>query len=256
MTYQNGSGSWPAVGSSDGKSIYLQSLASDNNTGSSWAQSNDATSTPTGYAHTIPAQGGGSGSDVGSPYAGEGALPVTWLSVDVSLVNNQRPKITWSTAQEINNEWFHVEKSYNGENWSVIGQLKGKGNYKGVSVYTYEDLPLIRSCYYRIRQIDYDGKWEHSEVRYIVPGHTGETEIYPTLLENGNRTLNIKNLLPGVSVDIIMYTPEGKLAFQTHLIPESTGADLMIPEYIINGTHIISISSPTGILHKSRIVLR
>jgi len=256
VTYQNGSGSWPAVGSSDGKSIYLQSLASDNNTGSSWAQSNDAISTPTGYAHTIPAQGGGSGSDVGSPYAGEGALPVTWLSVDVSLVNNQRPKITWSTAQEINNEWFHVEKSYNGENWSVIGQLKGKGNYKGVSVYTYEDLPLTRSCYYRIRQIDYDGKWEHSEVRYIVPSHTGETEIYPTLLENGNRTLNIKNLLSGVSVDIIMYTPEGKLAFQTHLIPESTGADLMIPEYIINGTHIINIISPTGVLHKSRIVLR
>ncbi|MEQ8584283.1 MAG: lamin tail domain-containing protein [Marinoscillum sp.] len=256
VSYQNGTGSWPAVSSSEGKSIYLTSLESDNNTGSSWAKSSDGANTPSGYTYGIPAQGVGSGSDIGSPYAGASALPVTWLSIEVVLPDSQRPKISWSTAQEINNEWFHVEKSFNGEDWSVIGQLAGKGTYKGVSSYTYEDLPLTRSCYYRIRQIDYDGKWEHSEIRHIVPSQSSRTKIYPTLLENGNRTLSIENLLPGVATSITMYTPEGKLAFQTHLIPESTATNLQLPQYLINGTHLINISAPAGLLHKSRIVLR
>lgn len=255
VTYQNGSGTWPAVGSSDGKSIYLQSLESDNNIGSNWSKSSTSRSTPTGYAYEAPAQGGGSGSDTGSPY-GETALPVTWLSFEVILLDNQRPKLTWSTAQEINNEWFHIEKSTDGENWSVIGQLAGKGTYKGVSRYSFEDLPLSKSAYYRIRQIDYDGKWEHSEIRLIAPENNLRPHIYPTLLDGGNRTLSLNNLPPGESLKVFIYSQDGKTVAQASMISEGVSMNLLIPEHVQNGTHIINIISPTGVLHKSRIVLR
>ena len=70
----------------------------------------------------------------------------------------------WSTASEINNDYFTIEKSYDGYVFFVIDYLEGAGYSTHQLYYEYHDSnlqPFI--AYYRLKQTDYDGKFEYSE---------------------------------------------------------------------------------------------
>ncbi len=92
-------------------------------------------------------------------------LPVTWLSFDGVHIN-QSNQLTWSTASEKNNKVFVVERSLDDENFEAIGIVNGVGNSNVVSKYQYTDnqLPDVTALYYRLKQIDVDGKFSYSQV--------------------------------------------------------------------------------------------
>ncbi|HSN09988.1 MAG TPA: T9SS type A sorting domain-containing protein, partial [Hanamia sp.] len=72
--------------------------------------------------------------------------------------------IDWSTSQELNNSYFQVERSADGNtNWSVIASVVGAGNSQVVNNYnSYDASPLSGVNYYRLKQVDYDGKSTYS----------------------------------------------------------------------------------------------
>src|SRR5690606_11530660 len=53
--------------------------------------------------------------------------PVELIYFEASLVN-QDAVLVWSTSQEINNDHFKIERSFDGENFETIGRVEGKGN--------------------------------------------------------------------------------------------------------------------------------
>ena len=69
----------------------------------------------------------------------------------------------WSTASEINNDYFSIEKSVDGLNWNEIGNVKGAGNSSIQKNYEFVDESLLanQKIYYRLKQTDYDGKYEY-----------------------------------------------------------------------------------------------
>jgi hypothetical protein len=87
-------------------------------------------------------------------------LPVKWL--DISAVKNGNDAIvSWSTASEINNDYFVVERSLNTYDFIPVGKVKASGNSTMLSSYSYADKTLpagIKTIYYRIRQVDADGQ--------------------------------------------------------------------------------------------------
>ncbi|HNQ61241.1 MAG TPA: T9SS type A sorting domain-containing protein [Bacteroidia bacterium] len=96
-------------------------------------------------------------------------LPVELLSFnaarkeDVVLLN-------WSTASELNNDYFSIERSLNGESWSLIGKVKGQGNSTMKLDYTFQDRePSENTTYYRLSQTDYDGKSEGFKTVKVGP---------------------------------------------------------------------------------------
>ncbi len=90
-------------------------------------------------------------------------LPVTWLSFNAKRAGETSINLKWSTASEINNSHFEVERSADAKNFTVIGNVKGNGTTSQVSNYTYTDASgLTGSCYYRLRQVDLNGKSEYS----------------------------------------------------------------------------------------------
>ncbi|MEO1627732.1 MAG: PKD domain-containing protein, partial [Bacteroidota bacterium] len=74
--------------------------------------------------------------------------------------------LQWQTAAEIDNDYFEIEKSRDGQNWFAIGTQKGQGTTYETSQYRFKDTkPFHGVNYYRLRQVDYNGAFEHSDIR-------------------------------------------------------------------------------------------
>ena len=73
--------------------------------------------------------------------------------------------LNWTTASEINNEGFEIERSTDGKTWTYLDFVAGKGTSQAENNYQYlDETPESGMNYYRLRQMDFDGRWEYSEV--------------------------------------------------------------------------------------------
>lgn len=106
-------------------------------------------------------------------------LPVTWLNFSAKkIAGDKKIVLEWSTASERNNLGFCIERSEDGTNYIEIGFVKGKGKSEIVSTYSYIDnnFNLNFPVYYRLRQIDYDGSANFSDV-VVVDELVQEPEV-------------------------------------------------------------------------------
>jgi hypothetical protein len=76
--------------------------------------------------------------------------------------------INWTTATEKNNDHFEIEKSTDGEHFYKILDVKGAGNSNTVIKYSaYDKSPFVGISYYRLKQVDYDGKHSYSDIQVL-----------------------------------------------------------------------------------------
>ncbi len=88
-------------------------------------------------------------------------------------------RLDWSTATEINNSHFVVEKSTAAKSWSPIGKLTGKGTTTTAQQYNFLDrTPVAGANYYRLLQVDFDGTATYSKA-VSVDWKTSDMEIFP-----------------------------------------------------------------------------
>ena len=116
-----------------------------------------------------------------------GVLPVHLNSFNSEVVKNTIT-LNWSTASEINNAGFEVERIMNYEleltNWEKIGFVKGKGTTNAATNYSFNDNKLNSGKYkYRLKQIDYNGNYEYhylnNEVEIAAPKKFSMSQNYP-----------------------------------------------------------------------------
>ncbi len=73
--------------------------------------------------------------------------------------------LSWSTATELNNQGFEIERSEDNVSFNKIGFVPGLGPTTEPKSYNYLDQPASSGTfYYRLKQVDYDGSFEYSEV--------------------------------------------------------------------------------------------
>jgi hypothetical protein len=117
-----------------------------------------------------------------SPFAvsGFGALPVTWVDVSGNNVGADN-YIYWSTAVEANNNYFAVEVSADGVSFSEIGRVPGTNHSSGIENYSYihRHAPLGKN-FYRIKQVDLDGRLSYSKTILILTGNVASGFSYVT----------------------------------------------------------------------------
>jgi hypothetical protein len=94
-------------------------------------------------------------------------LPVT-LSFFEAAKNNDRSLLIWKTASEQNSHSFVVERSTNGSDYTAIATIAAAGNSQVALNYSYSDLnPTNGKNYYRLKQVDIDGRFAYSAVRVL-----------------------------------------------------------------------------------------
>ncbi|KAA5549032.1 T9SS type A sorting domain-containing protein [Adhaeribacter rhizoryzae] len=121
-------------------------------------------------------------------------LPVELVNFKGKLVNGNI-LLEWLTATEKNNEKFEVERSTDGLNFIKIGTIAGNGTTTHKNNYRFEDqrAPGNKTLYYRLNQVDFDGKHTYSKVIAVkTSNHQMVVTPTPNPFGNGDRvTLNI-----------------------------------------------------------------
>jgi len=117
-------------------------------------------------------------SPCSTPFSGGGnfTLPVDLLFLN-SVIVNKEVVISWSTASELNNDYFLIEKKTTGL-WQVLGQVYGAGTSNEVQDYKFVDVDLpVSSSYYRLKQTDFDGKNTYSDITTVKNSEIENVEI-------------------------------------------------------------------------------
>jgi hypothetical protein len=131
---------------------------------------------------TIYTGSGGGAGRRGGGRGGSGVVYLTYLNFRILPIEflyfnaiyspeNRSSKLNWATAKEWENSHFEIERSINGANsWTKISEVKGKGYSEIHTEYSFTDSKLPASggiIYYRLKQVDFDGKFTYSDVKSI-----------------------------------------------------------------------------------------
>lgn len=102
------------------------------------------------------------GTDSGDPSS---SLPVELIYFEGSANNDTQVILGWATASELNNDYFEIQKSMDGVNFSTIGKENGHGTVDEEMRYSFVDRSSnMGQSYYRLKQVDFDGAFEYSEI--------------------------------------------------------------------------------------------
>lgn len=92
-------------------------------------------------------------------------LPITLTDFSADIILESEVELVWTTASELNNDTYTVERSTNGYSFEPIGTLAGAGNSSTSKSYSFIDnMPVEGTAYYRLKQTDFDGTSTYSRI--------------------------------------------------------------------------------------------
>ncbi len=117
----------------------------------------------------------------GQPPLGEfpWSLPVELISFTANATENKQVLCKWTTATEINNDYFTVERSKDGTEFEEAGKVKGAGNSTIVLNYSFiDEHPYPGVSYYRLKQTDFDARFSYSDVIAVNINRSSGKELF------------------------------------------------------------------------------
>lgn len=92
-------------------------------------------------------------------------LPIELVSFTGEYnTNDGLDYLQWITASEKNNDRFEIYSSVDGEYWQFVGSVNGAGNSTQELSYNYRNKTIPNLVYYKLKQVDYDGNFEYSNI--------------------------------------------------------------------------------------------
>lgn len=153
-------------------------------------------------------------------------LPVEFLRESAEC-NHKEMMIKWSTASEQNSDFFNVERSLDGANFSMIAKVTAAGASSTIKNYYALDVdPYSGTSYYRIRETDFNGNYMFSNLITVhscsgddvfVYGTEGGISVNIMALENGQYTIELYNLLGEKVINEIKNVAAGDNHLKLHV---------------------------------------
>ncbi len=103
------------------------------------------------------------------------------ISFNAFVNGNNKVELNWTTATELNNFGFYIERSSNKNNWGNLGFIIGNGTTSEKHSYRFIDDYNSSIMYYRIKQTDNDGSFSFSNILEIknIPVSFNLSQNYP-----------------------------------------------------------------------------
>jgi hypothetical protein len=164
-------------------------------------------------------------------------VPIELVFFDAKC-NNGKVHINWATASETNNDYFTIERSAYAINWQIIGTVDGAGNSNSIQNYsTIDENPYKGVSYYRLKQTDFDGKFEYFNLVAVNCDNINlsKINIYPN---PNNGHFIIEGTEP--NANLIILNQLGKKIITQKISSEKMEIDL---SNLPNGIYFVQISS-------------
>lgn len=190
--------------------------------------------------------------------ASPSTFPVEWLGFEV-VPNGEDARLSWETALELNSSHFEVQRSLDMQKFVGIGEVAASGNSSEVKSYEFTDeKALLRQeavVYYRLKQVDLDGKSNFSEV-VSLRLETDKSEIQLTVFPNPS--VDYVNVWIDASLtdyqELRVLSAEGRVV---HRELKKGNAQYEIPVFKwANGTYQVVVTNSSDAIFKPLIIQR
>jgi len=188
---------------------------------------NNSKANNNGTSITFPVPPGASVLNIDAGIRPCGPVPVTWLGFS-GRKEGATVWLQWQTANEINHDYFIIERSADGFFFQPIGRVEGTGTTTSQQSYGYRDLnPWTGINYYRLKQVDLDGQFSYSTVVRVRFDKEPDATIWYDA--SGNQVkLSFSNMQPGGI--LAMYAANGQLIKQYNSKEQSQLYQFVLPD--------------------------
>jgi hypothetical protein len=179
-------------------------------------------------------------------------LPVKFTGFDVARQGNNI-LLNWSTAEEANARHFEIQRSTNGSTWKTIDSVDAVGNSSSLQKYSYTDKSAAgKIVYYRLRQVDLDGRYIITTVRSIkLQEGNAEVRVYAS----SKNTVNVHFSEQVKSNVIIRITSMSGQVIAQHSVNRPVGQVLLQTNSDATGTYIVSITNGEELAVAKKVML-
>ncbi|HRI59769.1 MAG TPA: T9SS type A sorting domain-containing protein [Saprospiraceae bacterium] len=204
------------------------------------------------------------GNDAGGPNLGTvvivclGPLPVELINFKALIQDNSDVMLLWSTASEKDNLGYDVERSVDNRNWSSLAFVQGNGTTTDKQEYTYhDDKPFAGVNYYRLKQMDTDGKYQYTPMVVAdVRGGGSQFDVFPNPSAGGTMSVRAVSTQEG-DATLEVFTWAGlKVYKETFRVYEGTIVSPLDMSTFPKGTYTARLEMPDGTAQFKKIVLQ
>ncbi|MBN8702050.1 MAG: T9SS type A sorting domain-containing protein [Bacteroidetes bacterium] len=187
-------------------------------------------------------------------------LPIELLSFTAENINNEYAQLKWTTASETNNDYFTIEKTQDGVNYEFVATVDGAGNSSQILNYaTIDTKPFQGTSYYRLKQTDFDGAYDYSELVAVefqrLKLESSLLMVYPNPATNGNINVAFTGQ-SGEEVLIVVHDVLGKEHYSKAFILEEEQiiTNIETNQNLAPGLYTITASSNNKLYNKKLVV--
>ena len=180
-------------------------------------------------------------------HSGGSILPVELISFTAE-VTLQTVKLAWTTATEINNDYFEVQRADSNLVFSTIATVEGNGNTSGIIDYTFQDrFPMPGPNYYRLKQVDFDGE---NEIHETVFAHVSSAasnsnlRLFPNPVMGNEFIVRSNQTKTQSSATIRLLDLKGNIILSRNLDPLTTGWVIKdFRQQLTSGTYLVEFNT-------------
>ena len=185
-------------------------------------------------------------------------LPVHFKSFSVVRKNNDALLLWVAENQDANTSYFMIERSLDGSLFSLVERVEASNRTSTVS-YTYTDRNALSHgkhiIYYRIKQVDKDGKFIYTEIRSIKLNSKANTTVYPNPMRDEALVSFTLPVLQKVSILVIDATGKTLMQFQFEGLVGLNQQKIEVTNLAV-GTYKLLVKTETGIETLRLVVAR
>ncbi|MCB9189790.1 MAG: T9SS type A sorting domain-containing protein [Flavobacteriales bacterium] len=224
--------------------------------GAVWRDHSNISTTGSAASGTVTSSGISSFSPftLGS-VSSDNPLPIELTEFD-AVQNGQSVNLYWATESEINNALFTIERSTDGLNWEEILYTEGAGNSTNYLAYFDVDTdPLMGNNFYRLKQTDFDGRFEYSQAIFVDFKSTeDDIEIFPNPNDGTYFNVNL-NKFKDKEVLLVVRDLMGKELYSKAFFSTKDQAFVInFENQLPKGTYLVIASSADELVSKRLVI--